>query len=177
MDARAAKAWRADLVDSSVNRALDALEDAGRPCSFPRGWVRHAFHDMTLVGRASYLLQHADELGFAAFEEAGRIFTESFVSMRDELRVSRPEIDDAVQVCLDRGALGARIVGGGFGGAVMALIPTSQLEAAADAVATAYAVRGYAAPRFCRWLLVLRRLMIGLRALILRIFRCCRVGR
>ncbi len=148
MDARAAKAWRADLVDSSVNRALDALEDAGRPCSFPRGWVRHAFHDMTLVGRASYLLQHADELGFAAFEEAGRIFTESFVSMRDELRVSRPEIDDAVQVCLDRGALGARIVGGGFGGAVMALIPTSQLEAAADAVATAYAVRGYAAPRF-----------------------------
>ena len=96
--------------------------------------------------------------------------------MRDELRVSRPEIDDAVQVCLDRGALGARIVGGGFGGAVMALIPTSQMEAAADAVATAYAVRGYAAPRFCRWLLVLRRLMIGLRALILRIFRCCRVG-
>ena len=148
MDARAAKAWRADLVDSSVNRALDALEDAGRPCSFPRGWVRHAFHDMTLVGRASYLLQHADELGFAAFEEAGRIFTESFVSMRDELCVSRPEIDDAVQVCLDQGALGARIVGGGFGGAVMALIPTSQLEAAADAVATTYAVRGYAAPRF-----------------------------
>ena len=93
-------------------------------------------------------MQHADELGCAAFEEAGRIFTESFVSMRDELRVSRPEIDDAVQVCLDRGALGARIVGGGFGGAVMALIPTSQLEAAADAVATAYAVRGYAAPRF-----------------------------
>ena len=30
----------------------------------------------------------------------------------------------------------------------MALIPTSQLEAAADAVATTYAVRGYAAPRF-----------------------------
>ena len=68
--------------------------------------------------------------------------------MRDELRVSRPEIDDAVQVCLDQGALGARIVGGGFGGAVMALIPTSQLEAAADAVAITYAVRGYAAPRF-----------------------------
>ena len=44
-------------------------------------------------------------------------------------------------------------------------------EAAADAVATRYAVRGYAAPRFCRWLLVLRRLMIGLRALLLRIFR------
>lgn len=148
MDARTAKAWRADLVDSSVNRALDALEDSGRPCSFPRGWVRHAFHDMTLVGRASYLLQHADELGLAAFKEAGRIFTESFVSMRDELCVSRPEIDEAVRVCLEHGALGARIVGGGFGGAVMALIPTERLEEAAQAVATSYAVHGYAAPRF-----------------------------
>ena len=148
MDARAAKVWRAQLVDSSVNRALDALEDSDRPCSFPRGWVRHAFHDMTLVGRATYLLQYADELGMSAFEEAGRIFTESFVSMRDELCVSRPEIDDAVDTCLTHGALGARIVGGGFGGAVMALIPTSRVEAAADAVATVYAQRGYAAPRF-----------------------------
>lgn len=148
MDARSAKAWRAELVDSSVNRALDALEDSGRPCLFPRGWVRHAFHDMTLVGRASYLLQHADELGLAAFKEAGRIFTESFVSMRDELCVSRPEIDEAVRVCLEYGALGARIVGGGFGGAVMALISTERLEEAAQAVATSYALHGYAAPRF-----------------------------
>ena len=148
MDARSAKAWRAELVDSSVNRALDALEDSGRPCLFPRGWVRHAFHDMTLVGRASYLLQHADELGLVAFKEAGRIFTESFVSMRDELCVSRPEIDEAVRVCLEYGALGARIVGGGFGGAVMALISTERLEEAAQAVATSYALHGYAAPRF-----------------------------
>ena len=55
--------------------------------------------------------------GYRAFEEAGRIFTESFISMRDELRVSRPEIDAAVETCLAHGALGARIVGGGFGGA------------------------------------------------------------
>jgi len=165
MDARAAKAWRADLVDSSVNRALDALEDAGRPCSFPRGWGRHAFHDMTLVGRASYLLQHADELGFAAFEEAGRIFTESFVSMRDELRVSRPEIDDAVQVCLDRGALGARIVGGGFGGAGMALIPTSQ-----PAGAAAGGGRGPPAPLWCVvWVYALSARAVRIAAALMRV--------
>ena len=86
-----------------MNRALDA--SGGRWSSvFVPAWLGASCvpRIMTLVGRASYLLQHADELGCAAFEETGRIFTESFVSMRDELRVSRPEIDDAVQVCLDR---------------------------------------------------------------------------
>ena len=145
---RAAKQWRLDLVDSSVNRALAALEERGTPADFPRGWVRHAFHDMALVGRASYLLKNADSLGAAAFGEAGRIFTESFVSMRDELRVSRPQIDVAVDACLAHGALGARIVGGGFGGAVMALIPTDRLGEAAQAVAQAYAEHGFAEPRF-----------------------------
>ena len=147
-DEREAKEWRLELVDSSVNRSLTALEEREDPATFPRGWVRHAFHDMTLVGRASYLLKHADELGYRAFEEAGRIFTESFISMRDELRVSRPEIDVAVEACLAHGALGARIVGGGFGGAVMALVKTSRLEETAQAIAQAYAEHGYAEPRF-----------------------------
>ena len=107
MDARTAKAWRADLVDSSVNRALDALRTRGRPCSFPRGWVRHAFHDMTLVGRASYLVAKTQtSWGWRLLRRLGRIFTESFVSMRDELCNSRPEIDEAVRVCLEHGALG-----------------------------------------------------------------------
>ena len=68
--------------------------------------------------------------------------------MRDELRVSRPEIDVAVEACLAHGALGARIVGGGFGGAVMALVKTSRLEETAQAIAQAYAEHGYAEPRF-----------------------------
>ena len=34
---RAAKQWRLDLVDSSVNRALAALEERGTPADFPRG--------------------------------------------------------------------------------------------------------------------------------------------
>lgn len=145
---RQAKQWRLDMVDSSVNRAMAALKERGTPADFPRGWVQHAFHDMTLVGRASYLLQNAGRLGLSAFTEAGRIFTESFVSMRDELRVSRPQIDVAVDACLGSGALGARIVGGGFGGAVMALIPVQLMQQAAGAVAQAYADRGFAEPRF-----------------------------
>lgn len=148
LDERAAKQWRLDLVDLTVNRALSALESSDDDADFPRGWVRHTVHDMTLVERAAYLLKNSAELGEPAWAELGRLFTESFVSMRDELRVSRPEIDCAVDVCLASGALGARLVGGGFGGAVMALVRSEELESTAEAVALAYAQRGYASPEF-----------------------------
>lgn len=147
-DERSAKQWRLDLVDLTVNRALSALESSHHDADFPRGWVRHTVHDMTLVERAAYLLKNSAELGAPAWAELGRLFTESFVSMRDELRVSRPEIDCAVDVCLASGALGARLVGGGFGGAVMALVRSEELATTAQAVALAYAQRGYADPEF-----------------------------
>ena len=148
MSEREAKQCRLDLVDQTVNRALVALEETGQPRTFPRGWVRHTLHDMTLVERAAYLLGRKDAGEQVDWSELGRLFTESFVSMRDELRVSRPEIDLAVDTCLAAGALGARLVGGGFGGAVMALLPAHLLGSAAERVALAYAQQGYADPEF-----------------------------
>lgn len=143
-----AKLWRLTQVDALTTKALDAMEDAGANTDFPRGWVRHTFHDMCLVERAAYLFKNTDELGEAAWAELGRLFTESFVSMRDELRVSRPEIDAAVATCLDAGALGARIVGGGFGGAVMALVEADRLKETAQQVANVYAANGWTEPEF-----------------------------
>ena len=178
MDARAAKAWRADLVDSSVNRALDALEDAGRPCSFPRGWVRHAFHDMTLVGRASYLLQHADELGLRRLRRRAAFSRSRLYRCVMSCVFLALEIDDAVQVCRGSGRVGCPywwvVVWWRGDGADSDLSAGGCRGCGGDCVCCA---RLCGASFFCRWLLVLRRLMIGLRALILRIFRCCRVGR
>lgn len=148
MSERTAKRWRLALVDENTTRALDAMEDAGVPTDFPRGWLRHTFHDMCLVERAAYLFKNSSDLGEPAWDELGRLFTESFISMRDELRVSRPEIDAAVATCINSGALGARIVGGGFGGAVMALVEADKLEDAAQAVANVYADHGWATPEF-----------------------------
>ncbi|MEX3610788.1 galactokinase family protein [Rothia sp. LK2588] len=148
MDERQAKLWRLNLVDETTTRALDALEGTNQPPKFPRGWIRHVFHDMALVERAAYLLKNTSTLGQPAWVELGHLFTESFVSMRDELCVSRAEIDLAVQTSLDSGALGARIVGGGFGGAVMALVKQNELHPTSQAVANAYAAHGYAAPEF-----------------------------
>lgn len=148
MGEREAKQCRLDLVDQTVNRALVALEESGHPLDFPRGWVRHTLHDMTLVERAAYLLKNKDAGEQVDWGELGRLFTESFISMRDELRVSRPEIDLAVDTCLAAGALGARLVGGGFGGAVMALIPANLVDSAAEQVALAYTRQGYSDPEF-----------------------------
>ncbi|MDO4917359.1 MAG: galactokinase family protein [Rothia sp. (in: high G+C Gram-positive bacteria)] len=148
MNERQAKLWRLKLVDQLTTEALDAVEHQFGQPSYPRGWIRHVFHDMCLVERAAFLLKNTSKLGEKALIELGKLFTESFVSMRDELQVSREEIDTAVATALDAGALGARMVGGGFGGAVMALVKTSELDNVARAVANAYAQHGYAEPQF-----------------------------
>ena len=42
--------------------------------------------------------------------------------MRDDFEISVPELDLAVETALAPGAIGARMTGGGFGGAAIALI-------------------------------------------------------
>jgi galactokinase len=46
------------------------------------------------------------------------------------------------------GALGARMVGGGFGGSAIALIKVSRTNETTAAVEKAFSVNGFAAPRF-----------------------------
>jgi galactokinase len=64
-----------------------------------------------------------DALGRRDVEELGRLLDASHRSLRDCYEVSTPAVEDTVQRCKDAGALGARIMGGGFGGHVLALFP------------------------------------------------------
>ena len=53
----------------------------------------------------------------------GRLFFESHASMRDDFEVSLPDIDRLVAIAAsDPDVLGARLTGGGFGGAVVLLV-------------------------------------------------------
>ncbi|WP_448187821.1 galactokinase [Azospirillum sp. sgz301742] len=65
--------------------------------------------------------------GVAALERGdvaafGRLMVESHASQRDDYKVSVPEIDALVETALRRGAIGARLTGGGFGGCIIALV-------------------------------------------------------
>ena len=76
----------------------------------------------------------------------GDLLTASHASMRDDFEISVPELDLAVETALSAGALGARMTGGGFGGAAIALIPTELVPAATEAVHAAFAASGSRAP-------------------------------
>ncbi|MCT1368063.1 galactokinase [Kocuria sp. HSID16901] len=113
-----------------------------------RSWMKHIFTDMMLVERARSLFTDRLPTTAETWAELGSLFTTSHCSMRDDLGASREELDVAVATCLDNGALGARLVGGGFGGAVLALVSQERTGQIAQAVADAFAQRDFEVPVF-----------------------------
>ena len=68
-------------------------------------------------------------------EAVGRRLDESHASLRDDYEASVQEVEAAVERLKPAGAAGARMMGGGFGGAVLALFPPgAALPADATAV-------------------------------------------
>jgi len=76
----------------------------------------------------------------------GALLDASHASMRDDFEISTPELDVAVEASRAAGAIGARMTGGGFGGAAIALVPEDAVRPIATQVTRAFADRGFAAP-------------------------------
>ncbi len=76
----------------------------------------------------------------------GPLLDESHRSMRDDFEISVPELDLAVETAQGNGALGARMTGGGFGGAALALVPLGDVAALQDTIEKAFAERGFHTP-------------------------------
>ena len=85
-------------------------------------------------------------LGDSDYGSAGRIFTASHASMRDDFAITTRNIDLIADTAVNAGALGARMTGGGFGGCVIALVPEGRLRAVGDAVRSAARAAGYEEP-------------------------------
>jgi galactokinase len=77
--------------------------------------LRHALRERERVNDAVDAMRGGDR------EQFGRLLSESHASLRDDLRVSCAEADRVMSACLAAGANGARIMGAGFGGYVLAL--------------------------------------------------------
>lgn len=76
----------------------------------------------------------------------GSLLDASHASMRDDFEISTPELDLAVETARAAGAIGARMTGGGFGGAAIALVSRELIPEVTDAVAAAFAKAGFGAP-------------------------------
>jgi galactokinase len=78
--------------------------------------------------------------------DIGPLLTASHRSLRDDYRVSCPELDLAVDALLEAGALGARMTGGGFGGSAIGLIARARVAAATESVGGAFAAADFRPP-------------------------------
>jgi galactokinase len=76
----------------------------------------------------------------------GALLTASHKSMRDDFEITTPGLDLAVETALEAGAFGARMTGGGFGGAIIALVPDARVRDTGEAITAAFARAGRPAP-------------------------------
>ena len=180
-----------DLVDGEYGQRRAECEEAARRLGIPslrslttpaeadrladpvlRRRARHVVADNQRVLNVVALLTSpraaAGPHGAAGiYRDIGRLLTESHASLRDDFEISWPEADATVEAALAAGAFGARMMGGGFGGSVLALVPATASAATAsiatasasaakasaagpvrDAVTEAFVRRGWTAPEF-----------------------------
>ena len=77
----------------------------------------------------------------------GALLTASHASMRDDFEITTPALDLAAATAVEAGAVGARMTGGGFGGAVIALVARERGADTAASITAAFARAGLTAPR------------------------------
>jgi galactokinase len=128
---QAATALGVNLLCTLGSADLPRLVTLGEPL-FRR--ARHAITENERVHAAV----RAIEVG--AVEELGRLINASHDSLRDDFEVSLPAIDRLVEIARAQpGVLGARLTGGGFGGAIVVLSLAKEPLQQAQEIAQRYA--------------------------------------
>jgi galactokinase len=123
-----------DVTVDDLSRARGILDDV----TFRR--VRHV---VTENQRVLDTVRTLRESGPAAI---GELLDASHLSMRNDFEISIPELDLAVETAQANGAIGARMTGGGFGGAAIALIRQDDLSRLQVAIDGAFAEHGFRQP-------------------------------
>ena len=120
-----------------VTRLRDAgLDRVSELEQFPEPLGRRARHVITENAR---VLQACDALRCGDLHRLGRLFSASHASMRDDYEVSVPLVDLLVDLTESHAdVFGARMTGGGFGGAIVAAVAAGRAGAIGEAVTEAY---------------------------------------
>ena len=123
-----------DVTVDDLPRAREILDDV----TFRR--VRH------VVTENQRVLDTVDVLNDIGPAGIGELLDASHISMRDDFEISVRELDLAVETAQANGAIGARMTGGGFGGAAIALIRSDELSRLQVAIDGAFAEHGWGQP-------------------------------
>ncbi len=134
----------ADLDITSL-RDISISEFVARKPELDEKTYLRAFHGVTEMQRvldAVTLLKAGDFVGF------GEIVTAAHISLRDYYTVSCPELNLAVDTALKFGALGSRMIGGGFGGSAIALIKAKDSDLIKNEIKSGFMKARFKSPRF-----------------------------
>jgi galactokinase len=100
--------------------------------SVPARRLRH------VVTENARVREVADAFAVGDLARVGEVFAAGHASLRDDYEVSIPELDALVELAGGAGATAARMTGGGFGGAIVVLVPDDRAEALGEAVLATY---------------------------------------
>jgi galactokinase len=120
-----------DIDESPLDEILERL-----PSPLDKR-VRHVVAENARVRRAVAAVRSHDDA------ELGELLNASHRSLRDDYEVSTPELDQLVELATAAGALGARMVGGGFGGSIIALARRGRGRDLATQVLEGYRAGGH----------------------------------
>lgn len=100
---------------------LTSIERVLPKSHFPK--AKHVITECTRVHQVSEALQNGN------LSEVGILLSASHSSLRDDFEVSCPELDFlAIQAGSTKGVLGARMMGGGFGGCLLTLLKDTEVS-------------------------------------------------
>jgi galactokinase len=101
-------------------------KDLPRLSALPENVAKRARHVITENLR---VLEFVAALERGDSEKQADLIAAGHISQRDDFECSIPEIDALVESSIRFGVRGARLVGGGFGGAIIALVPRRKVTA------------------------------------------------
>ena len=108
--------------------------------------ARHVITENARVLAAVSVLREAARGAPERLALLGPLLSASHASLRDDFAVSVPQLDLAAASAENAGALGARLVGGGFGGSVLCLVRAGRATAVAASVRDAFLAQGWDEP-------------------------------
>ena len=133
------------MLGISSLRDISVAQYAARQSELDPVTYARGFHTVTEMRR---VLEAVEALTTNNFVRLGELLNQSHRSLRDDYTVSCPELNLAVDTALEQGALGARMVGGGFGGSAIALVRKDQVKRCEEAIQKAFTEKGFKSPRF-----------------------------